>query len=113
MRSLILAGMIGVWATGAIAHSPLTSTTPQNETVVTEVPEEIMLNFKGKIRLTRVEMIHSETSGLDLDLSGHKGFVSEYVVPLQDMGDGHYLIKWRGLGADGHALNGSFGFTVQ
>jgi len=29
------------------------------------------------------------------------------------MGTGNYLIEWRGLGGDGHALNGTFSFTVE
>jgi methionine-rich copper-binding protein CopC len=29
------------------------------------------------------------------------------------MGAGVYFVKWRGLGADGHALNGTFSFTVE
>lgn len=113
MKALILAGMIGIWATGAIAHSPLKSTTPKNEAVVTEVPAEIIMNFKGKIRLTRVEMTQSDQAGIDLDLSQHKGFISDYALPLQGAGEGNYLIEWRGLGIDGHAVNGSFSFTVQ
>ena len=113
MRTLMLAALVGVWATGAIAHSPLKATTPKNEAVMTEVPTEVLLDFKGKIRLTRVEMTHANHPSVDLDLSGHKGFISDYAIPLQGMGEGPYLIKWRGLGADGHALDGSFSFTVQ
>jgi len=29
------------------------------------------------------------------------------------MGPGIYEVEWRGLGADGHALNGTFSFTVK
>ena len=32
---------------------------------------------------------------------------------MQDMGAGKYVVKWRGLSADGHALNGTFSFTVD
>jgi methionine-rich copper-binding protein CopC len=34
-------------------------------------------------------------------------------LPMQDMGPGSYVVEWRGLGADGHALNGTFNFTVK
>jgi methionine-rich copper-binding protein CopC len=29
------------------------------------------------------------------------------------MGEGIYRIEWRGLGADGHAMQGAFTFTVD
>jgi methionine-rich copper-binding protein CopC len=29
------------------------------------------------------------------------------------MGAGKYVVKWRGLGGDGHALKGIFSFTVD
>jgi methionine-rich copper-binding protein CopC len=113
MKNILFACMIGFWATGAIAHSPLDGTTPVNEAIVAQVPTEVLLNFKGKIRLTRVTMTHADHDSVDLDLSGNSGFISDYAVPMPPMGSGIYVIVWRGLGADGHALNGTFGFTVE
>lgn len=113
MKTILLAGIIGIMATSAMAHSPLSGTTPANETVITEAPTEVILNFKGEIRLTRLSMTHAGTHSVDLDLSAFKGFVSDYAVPLEAMGDGTYVIDWRGLGADGHAMNGTFSFVVE
>lgn len=113
MKKILLAGLIGVWATGAMAHSPLNGTTPANEAVVAEVPTDVLLDFKGDIRLTRVTMTHADHAGVDLDLSGHDGFIPEYAIPMQAMGSGDYVIDWRGLGVDGHALNGTFTFNVE
>jgi methionine-rich copper-binding protein CopC len=105
--------LIGIWASGAAAHSPLESTTPANEAVVTEAPSEVLFDFKGDIRLTRVTMTHADHDGVKMDLTGHDGFIADYTIPLDGMGDGVYVIDWRGLGADGHALNGTFSFTVE
>ena len=113
MKQFLRTVMIGLWATGAVAHSPLEATTPANEATVAEVPSEIIMDFKGDIRLTRVSMTHAEAQTVNLDLDGFDGFVSDYAIPLQGMGSGAYVIEWRGLGSDGHALNGSFSFTVE
>jgi|TARA_B100001059_G_scaffold107312_1_gene106967 methionine-rich copper-binding protein CopC len=113
MKQILLTAMIGLWATGVIAHSPLEATIPANEAVVAEVPLEVVLDFKGDIRLTRVSMTHADHPSVDLDLESFSGFISDYAIPLQGMGSGAYIIEWRGLGADGHALNGSFSFTVE
>ncbi len=113
MKQLLHTAIIGVWATGAIAHSPLEATTPADEATVADVPSEVIMDFKGDIRLTRVSMTHADHPSVNLDLEGFNGFISDYAVPLQPMGSGAYMIAWRGLGADGHPLNGSFRFTVE
>ena len=45
MKKILLAGLIGIWATGAMAHSPLDGTTPANEATVTEMPTEVLMDF--------------------------------------------------------------------
>jgi methionine-rich copper-binding protein CopC len=102
-----------VWATGAVAHSPIETTTPRDEATVAQVPAEVVMAFKGGIRLTRVSVTHADSPAVDLDLEGFGGFISTYAIPLLPMGSGLYLIEWRGLGDDGHAMSGSFSFTVE
>ena len=111
MTRSILTALMLIWATSAAAHSPLNATMPADKATVAEVPDEIMLAFKGDIRLTRVTMTHAEHEA-DLDLNGFSGFLSDFTIPLQSMGAGPYQIEWRGLGDDGHAMNGTFSFTV-
>ena len=113
MKDILLAVVFGLWATASIAHSPLEATTPADKSIVTEMPLEVFLNFKNTIRLTRVVMTNSDKPGIDLDLDGNKKFLSEHRIPVPPMGSGIYLIEWRGLGADGHALKGSFGFSIK
>ena len=113
MKTILLAGMMGIWATGAMAHSPLDATTPDNEATVTEMPTEVLMDFKGDIRLTRVSIIHAGKHRMDMDLGEQKAFMQEFALPMHDMGAGVYVVEWRGLGDDGHALNGTFSFTVE
>ena len=113
MKKILFAGLIGIWTTGAMAHSPLDGTTPVNEATVTEMPTEVLMDFKGDIRLTRVAITYADTHSMDIDLGDQTAFTQEFTLPMQDMGAGKYVVKWRGLGADGHALNGTFSFTVD
>ena len=59
MKSFLLSGAIAIWATGAMAHSPLDGTTPTNEAIVSEMPAEVLMDFKGDIRLVRVAITHA------------------------------------------------------
>ena len=68
MKELLLAGLILVWASIATAHSPLKSTTPENEAIIAEAPTEISLNFGKDIRLTRLTVTHAAGEKNKLDL---------------------------------------------
>jgi methionine-rich copper-binding protein CopC len=113
MKNILLAVAVGLWTTAAIAHSPLKATTPADKSIVAEMPLEVVLNFKNTIRLTRVAMTNADKPGIVLDLEGNKKFLSEHRIPVPPLGSGSYVIEWRGLGADGHALKGSFDFSVK
>jgi len=103
MKKILLAGVIGLWATGVMAHSPLDGT----------MPVEVLMDFKGDIRLTRVSITHADTHSMEMDLGDQTAFAQEFILPMHDMGAGLYVVEWRGLGSDGHALNGTFSFTVE
>ena len=113
MKTILLACMIGTWAAVAMAHSPLNETTPANEAIVLEMPTEVLMDFKGDIRLTRVTITHADTHTMNMDLGEQTAFTQEFTLPMHDMGAGVYVVEWRGLGDDGHALNGTFSFTVE
>lgn len=113
MKTLLRAGMMVIWATGAMAHSPLSGTTPSDEATVTEMPTEVLMDFKGDIRMTRVAITHAGKHSMDMDLGEQTAFTQEFALPMHDMGAGTYVIEWRGLGSDGHALNGTFSFAVE
>ena len=113
MKRAIFTLLILAWASAATAHSALKSTTPANGAVISQTPNEISLNFGKDIRLTRLMATHAGEKKIKLDLSKHNGFIKHYLIPFDGMGVGDYLIEWRGLGGDGHTLNGAFSFTVK
>ena len=75
----------------ALAHSEKESMTPADGAILDAVPETIGLRFNDGMRLTKVEMTHAETHTEALDLG----------------------TQWRGLGVDGHPMNGVFSFEVK
>ncbi|MEO3415960.1 copper resistance CopC family protein [Roseovarius sp. CAU 1744] len=113
MKSLLLAFLVTLSPIVALAHSEMQQTTPADGAVLTELPAEIALNFADKLRLTAVKAHHSDGETQAIDLSSYKSFADEFVLPMPPMGDGSYEIEWRGLGMDGHAMQGTFSFEVQ
>lgn len=113
MKKLALIALISTFASGAFAHSPIETTTPADGATLAEVPAEIAVSFRADIRLTRVEMVHQDHPSVRLDLGDQTDFQRQFTIPMQEMGGGPDRIEWRGLGADGHALQGAFTFTVD
>jgi methionine-rich copper-binding protein CopC len=63
--------------------------------------------------MTRVSISYEGDDSIKMDLGNQTNFMQEFSLPMHDMGKGAYVVEWRGLSADGHALNGAFSFTVE
>ncbi len=113
MTRFLLAGLLILSATAAVAHSKLNTTAPANGAVLAQAPARIVLSFAKRIRLTKVRLRHGDKAAVDLDLRGQKGFATRIAIPIPGGGSGLYRIEWRGLAADGHAMRGRFSFRVQ
>ncbi len=113
MKSLMIAGLIGLMATAAVAHSPLDATTPADKAIVAVMPDQVLMDFKGDMRLTRVTITHADTHSMNMEIGTQTAFAQEFALPMHDMGAGFYVVEWRGLGADGHPMNGTFSFEVE
>ncbi len=117
MGHWIVAGFMILLAMGlgpaAWAHSKVSQTHPADGAVVQGAPAAVTMIFDKKIRLTKVQMSHGDHAPVALDLGAQKAFLHDFSLPLPDDGPGVYTIKWRGLGEDGHAMQGSFSFQVE
>lgn len=113
MQKFAAMALTMIFATSAFAHSKVDTTTPADGAAVDSAPAEINMDFANDIRLTRVEMTFEDTPSVPLELGAQTSFGKAFILPLQDMGQGAYRIDWRGLGADGHAMQGAFTFTVE
>lgn len=112
MRRILLAGILALAATAALAHARLATTAPADGTVLAAMPGEIVLTFSRQLRLTRVRMSRGGEA-VDLDLAGHGGFAKRFAIPVAAAGAGAWRVEWRGLAADGHAMRGAFTFRVE
>ena len=113
VKKIIITIAFTIFATVASAHSALKAISPANNAIVAQVPKTIELTFKNSIHLTKITLKHEDKPSIILDLSGTKGFVTDYSIPLKEMGFGSYNFEWRGLGKDGHILIDTFSFVVE
>lgn len=99
----------------AMAHSPLKSTSPEDNAELNAVPESINITFGKPARITKVTLIHTtrEDAHSDKLALPSKKFKTSFELTPMFRGNGAYTVDWRALSKDGHALKGSFSFTVS
>lgn len=96
---------------GAHAHSKGEATVPADGATVDAV-EAIEMRFDAPMRIIRVTL-SGEDDEIEIERETGTDPVTEFrAVPADALMEGEYEVEWRGLSADGHPMQGSFGFAV-
>ena len=103
-------------ASAAMPHFALSSSVPAADATVAP-PSEVRLSFTEaanagtvSIRLTDAAGAPIETAEVAQDARDAKVYS---VAVARRLAAGRYTVAWRGIGDDGHAVQGNFGFTVS
>ena len=95
----------------AFAHSKSETTTPPDGATVESV-EALEMRFDGPMRIIKVTLT---SDGEEVEVERETGMepVTKFrAVPAGELAPGAYEVEWRGMSADGHPMQGQFGFTV-
>lgn len=112
MKQIIIAGFaLATMAGGAFAHSKAEDTTPANKATVQAI-DVIEMRFDDPMRVTAISMTGPDGE-VEIERETDLDPVTEFRALLPaDLPDGPYTVDWRGLSADGHPMQGTFGFTL-
>jgi len=100
---------------GALFHTKLTKSNPAADTTLAASPKVIELwwNEKPEASLTTVTVQGADSAMAALGkvrLSDNlMGVATDVAKPLMP---GKYVVKWKTAGKDGHAVRGSFNFSI-
>jgi copper resistance protein C len=99
-------------ATPAFAHSQLQRTAPANGAVVTSPIDTVTLTFNETVRGDFTTVVVNGPGGVSYS-DGHVRVVDDNVFQaVYPMRSGAYTVAWRAISADGHPVEGQFGFRV-
>lgn len=99
------------FAGAAFAHTELSESTPADKAALEQAPHDIVLRFSEAVRLTALSI--TKQGGKAVQLSPlPAGNMERFSVAVPSVDTGAYTVEWRALGDDGHAVHGSFAFTV-
>ncbi|MCB1509024.1 MAG: copper resistance protein CopC [Hyphomicrobiaceae bacterium] len=115
MKTIALA--LVVFLAGAIlpaaAHSQRRMTVPEDGAVLSASPEEIVLTFDAQTQVTYIALKNAQGEVVSLETADRMRPLVRFTAEPGAMGAGAYEVEWRGLSADGHPLQGRFGFSVE
>ncbi|NJC72461.1 copper resistance protein CopC [Planosporangium thailandense] len=96
----------------AWAHSQLLSTTPTAGATVTAPISEVTLTFNEPVHQKFSVVVVNGPGGASYS-AGHVQVIDSVVhQPVHPLRSGSYTVAWRVVSADGHPVEGRFGFTV-
>ncbi len=94
------------------AHSKDPRITPVDGSELAAAPEALTFSFPEAVRLTAVRLFDSEDKEISLPGKRDISAAKERSIALPALGAGRYRVLWRALSADGHPVEGVFGFAV-
>lgn len=114
MTALAAAALLLSVAAPAEAHSALTESTPGEGDQLAAAPEEVVLTFNEDITDLGTEVIVEGPNGDVLSAGRAQVSGPSVTQPLVSARPaGAYVVTWRAVSADGHAISGEYTFTAS
>lgn len=109
-------GLTALAAGPAAVHTHLERSEPGADSTVAVAPTEIKLWFSGpvQVRVTTVRLTGADSAAVALS-AARMGTGTKAPVILDVLGTvapGRYTVAWRTMSRDGHAVSGTFAFTL-
>lgn len=111
MKTAILTTAFVLTASLAVAHAKPATTIPEDGSTGAS-PTMITIHFDDPMRITAFTLTGPVG---DIAVTRAVGMepVTDFSVTLDDaLSSAAYTVDWRGMSADGHPMQGSFGFSV-
>lgn len=106
LTALLLLAAQATWA-----HSHLVSSQPGQSAVLTTAPVRLQLTFNEPLRLTALSV--RTVNGGEKEIKPLPAEAkAEHSVTAPALGAGRHEVHWRGVGSDGHVVNGVIRFSI-
>ena len=100
-------------ANTAQAHNTLTESFPSDQSVMDESPKVLELTFSDETYLEEIKLVTVTGEVIPLDFEPSISASRHFSVPVHDIGEGEYRVKWQVVGDDTHKISGEFSFNLN
>lgn len=112
ITALVLTGLLSLGGFAA-AHSTKEKTYPADGASLASAPTTIGMTFDMPMRITMIKVIDANGAEFEVERTDGMASVTEFQAGAPLLQPGKYNVEWRGLADDGHAMSGSFAFTIE
>ncbi len=115
MKTRFFAALIlglGLFASPALAHGGMVVTSIQNQAKLAVAPASVKVTFEHDSAITSVTLMTDAKKQIAVDFKPSKEMSKAYTIPLPQLGKGAYILSWKSVAKDGHAMPGAIRFTV-
>jgi copper transport protein len=112
--AIAVGALVGAPAT-ALAHATLVRAEPAVNGRLNACPTRVRLEFNEAVEPTMAaaSVLDMHGSRVVLSFSGDPHDVHAVIASVACLGNGPYRLTWRVVSADGHPVDGSYGFTIE
>ncbi len=98
----------------ASPHAIVLESSPTPDAVLSSAPSLVTLRFNSRIekRFTRVTLGLADRAPVALPAADAEATPDRLTIPLEPLGPGVYVLRYRVLAVDGHVTKGALRFTV-
>jgi len=99
-----------------LAHAILVKANPDRDSVISDVPEEVLLTFNEGVGQEFLALAVVDESGKRVDNHDARQDFTDHSHLRASVGKlvpGRYMVRYRVLSADGHVVSGKYYFQVQ
>ena len=100
-------------ASTAQAHNSLTEAFPSDQSVINESLKALELTFSDETYLEEIKLVTVTGEVIPLDFEPSISASRHFSVPVHDIGEGEYRVKWQVVGDDTHKISGEFSFNLN
>lgn len=112
MRLLLLVIALLV-NTVAYAHTGLKSSVPEDQAIVTQIPDTVTLEFHAAVHLLKLQLMNEKGEELNLDFQPKSEAAVSFTETLPVLTAGNYTVKWVSMSKDTHKVSGEFSFELK
>jgi|CXWL01.1.fsa_nt_gi methionine-rich copper-binding protein CopC len=110
--SLAAASLPLLMAAPAIAHTSVREMSIADNARLASAPENFTIVFSGPVGLANVTLTNTAGQNVPLTYTPSREMAASHTMPLPALQPGAYILSWRMIAHDGHAMPGAVHFTL-
>lgn len=111
LSALILGATL--FASPAFAHGGMVETSIHDQQKFAAAPASLQVTFEHESAITSVMLMTDAKKQIAVDFKPSKEMGKAYTIPLPKLDKGTYILSWKSVAKDGHAMPGAIHFTVS